>query len=47
MADTRGVFGLRDLYKLKIEDQWVDLDNVWVGDPATRFSDGAVSSPNS
>ena len=46
MSDTRGVFRLRDLYNLKIEDKWVDLDDVWIGDPAVRFSDGAEPSPN-
>ena len=47
MADTRGVFGLRILYKKKTLDQWVSLDDVWitVGISTTRFIYGAGPSP--
>ena len=52
MADTRGVFGLRILYKKKTLDQWVPLPEVWIspspsefGPNTGYFGGGIVSSP--
>ena len=54
MADTRGVFRLRDLYDLKIEDEWVDLGDVWISPspffgppPNTGYFGGGTPGPRS
>ena len=46
MSETRGVFGLEDIIEQKLENEWVPLEDVWNGDPAVRFSDGAQETPN-
>ena len=30
MADTRGVFTLREIIPIKLEEQWVPLSDVWI-----------------
>ena len=45
MADTRGVFGLRQVLLFKNKNEWVPLEDVWNGDPPIRFSDGVQEEP--
>ena len=49
MSETRGVFGIFDIVNSKLDDQWVQLDDVWItpssGISTYRFSDGTLGTP--
>ena len=45
MSGTRGTFRLKNVLSLKIKNEWVSLNQVWISSspssPEIRFSDGA------
>ena len=47
MADTRGVFGLRQVLLFKNKNEWVSLEDVWLEPPfpGTGYFGGGIPGP--